>query len=132
MKKAILTVLVFASASNAFAERFSASRYGLTPETGYLNAVTEGDPCDLQTDVRITGGGVDINGDVVYSLIHKCDGSKIGWVTRNIEGNQISPDQGLEVAALRFREEQALKNKAARENREEQEKELALKIQREN
>lgn len=89
MKKTILIFLaVLLGTSSAHAERWPATRYGLTPETGFLNAVTVGETCNPKTDVLVFGPS-----DDQLEYITRCDRSPIGWVTRDVRGRDLSPDE---------------------------------------
>lgn len=91
-------VAALMATSVAQAERWPATRFGLTPETGYLNAVTEDETCNPQTDVLV---GRMVNG--APERITKCDGSMIGWITRDVRGRDLSPDEAMDQFFLKKR-----------------------------
>ena len=69
-KLAIASTLMIAGLT-ANAERLPARQFGLPPETGYLEAVTEGEKCTQGRDVLLTND---------KRFIVNCDRSVIGWV----------------------------------------------------
>ncbi len=87
MKNYIMISLLTIAGLQAHAERLPATQFGLTPETGYLYAVTEDEKCDSRMEVRLTKPG----GDPI--LITKCDGSMIGWVTRMVLPDELKRDR---------------------------------------
>lgn len=107
MLKPILSSLILLAGLQAHAERLPATNFGLTPETGYLEVVTEGEVCNQDRDVLLTK----VHGDPKF--ITKCDGSLIGWVTRTVLAeehladriSEYSYDRGIETGAVydRFR-----------------------------
>lgn len=71
---------------SAQAKIYPARDFGLTPETGYLNAVTPDETCNPKTDVMI-------HNDSNFKYISKCDSSIIGWVEIVANGRALEVDQ---------------------------------------
>lgn len=85
MLKTIIGSLILIGSIQAHAERLPAVMFGLTPETGYLEAVTRDEVCDPQTDVLLSNRST-----VEKDFITKCDGSRIGWVTRIVKPEELT------------------------------------------
>lgn len=94
MLKVLVTSLALAAVSfSAQAKRVAAEQVGLTPETGYLSAVTSDETCNPRTDVLLTercNSSYDPTGTTCEPfLITKCDGSDIGWVEETVDGRDL-------------------------------------------
>lgn len=82
-KMIIVGLLVLSATRSAQARKISAEHFGLTPETGYLYAVTPDETCDPATDILFKNEGM-------IEYITKCDSSIIGWVERTANGADLS------------------------------------------
>lgn len=83
--------LILGSAS-AHAQLYRASRYGLTPSTGYERASTYKNGCRAGIDVLLTNDGQPAEETGWVNQITRCDGQKIGWVTIEDNGAHLSPN----------------------------------------
>lgn len=81
-KFTMITLSLLLSSLSVHAQVLSAEDFGLTPDTGYLTAVS--DPAECKSPSQIL-----YKTDSAAQYISKCDGSNIGWVERIVNGDDL-------------------------------------------
>jgi hypothetical protein len=89
-KSIIVSSFVGLMAMSAHAARFSADHFGITPETGYLAAVTSGEQCDQKTDLLLHDQCY--SDQCFHQFIYKCDSTIVGWVEKKANGAALESD----------------------------------------
>jgi hypothetical protein len=81
-KATMITLSLVLSSIAVRAQVLSAENFGLTPETGYVEATNDSAQCRAPSQILYRT-------ESYMQFISKCDGSNIGWVERTVNGADL-------------------------------------------